>query len=151
MVIRKLFKFEMGHVVRKAYSRRCAKNIHGHSYLLEVFLKGNEVNDAQMVVDFGEVKHHIADFIDSFDHAFCLRNLPEEAELIEFACKNFERVIVLPYNSTAEMMAKMFHDVIQKIMPEVTVLKCIVHETATGYAEYALTPTENIPETAFPI
>ena len=153
MQIRKLFKFEMAHIVRKAFSTRCAKNIHWHSYLLEVFLEGKELDEAGMVLDFGLVKKEVNDFIDSFDHTLCIWNLPEEKALVEFATKNFERVIVLPFNSTAEMQAKMFYELISKLLSKYTikVSKCIVHETTTGYAEYMPVLHEDMPKTLYPI
>ena len=131
----------MAHIVRKAYSKRCAKNIHGHSYTLEVMLDTEPnytfLDEAGMVIDFWKVKELISDFIDSFDHSLMLWDIPEEKELIDFAVKNFDRVIIAPFNSTAEQMARMFYEVIERLMPEwVDMLSCRVHETSTGYAEY---------------
>jgi len=47
-----------------------------------------------------------------------LWDIPEEKELIDFAVKNFDRVIIAPFNSTAEQMARMFYEVIERLMPE---------------------------------
>ena len=35
--IRKLFRFEMAHQLSKAFSTACSEQIHGHSYVCEVF------------------------------------------------------------------------------------------------------------------
>lgn len=151
MQIRKLFKFECAHIVRKAYSTRCSQNIHWHSYKVEFFFKGNKLDEAQMVMDFGLIKAKIADFIDSFDHTLVLWNLPEEKELIKFAGKNFERVIVLPFNSSAEMQAKMFYDITKKLVPEIIVEAVRVHETDTWYWEYKPSEYDELPTTSYPI
>jgi len=41
LIIRKLFKFENAHIVRECSTLRCSKNIHGHSYKVEVLLESN--------------------------------------------------------------------------------------------------------------
>jgi len=147
MLIRKQFKFEMAHVVRNAWSQRCSKNIHGHSYLVEILFKGSSLDKGQMLVDFGIIKKYLNDFIDSFDHSLCLWESVESEEVINFMKKHFERVIVMPVNSSAEMQAKLFYDFTNKILsylknqfPEyvnesVEVYSVRVHETTTGWAE----------------
>ena len=68
--IRKEFKFECSHIVRNAYSQRCRSSWHGHSYIVEVFLKGAKTNkDDGMLVDFGILKDYFTPIIDSWDHA----------------------------------------------------------------------------------
>ena len=69
MRIRKLFKFENAHIVRNCSSDRCKRSIHGHSYEVELILEAHRLDHGQMVYDFGLLKHHIKDIIDSFDHA----------------------------------------------------------------------------------
>lgn len=88
------------------------------------------------------------DFVDSFDHSFLLWNIPEDSEIIEFAIENFERVIITPFSSSAEMQAKMFADVASVFLhyikkefsehcPEdVEIFWARVHETKTGWGEY---------------
>lgn len=151
MVIRKQFKFEMAHIVRKAWSQRCSRSVHGHSYLLELLLRSGEdkLDNAQMVVDFGAVKVLFNDLIDSFDHALCFWNLKEDKKIIDFSKKNFERVIVTPFNPSAEMQAEFFLEVFNRILfvneqrkyvdlngatdPFVSSVR--IHETTTGWAE----------------
>lgn len=148
MEIRKLFKFEMAHIVRKAWSQRCARNVHGHSYLVEVFFDTNTgyLDDAGMVVDFGLIKEAINPFLDSFDHTFMLWDIPEDAHLKEFFTKEFERVIVSTHPTSAESQAFMFYYVINRLLQlkqrgglidsSVFLSRVRVHETATGYAEF---------------
>ncbi len=67
-----LFKFENAHIVRECSTLRCSKNIHGHSYKVEVLLESNYLDNGQMVYDFGLTKIYIKEIIDSFDHAITL-------------------------------------------------------------------------------
>jgi 6-pyruvoyltetrahydropterin/6-carboxytetrahydropterin synthase len=158
MEIRKIFKFEAAHVVRKAWSQRCSKNIHGHSYIVEVFFGSDEdvpLGNGGMIVDFGIMKQYGNDFIDSFDHSLMLWDLPEERDIIKFAKANFERVVITAFPTSAEYQAAMFYTYfaellqeLQKTLPkdvpeDVYVSRVIVHETATGKAEYNRRDSEN--------
>jgi len=143
MIIRKLFKFENAHIVRKCTSRRCSRSIHGHSYKVEVKLSSNFLDNGQMVYDFGLTKIYIKDIIDSFDHAITLW-AEDDKEYIEFAKKFSERWIILPLNPSAEQFSRIFFVIIDKILnllefknseKNVTLHSVIVHETDTGYAE----------------
>lgn len=143
MLIRKLFKAEMAHLVPGAYTTRC-HHLHGHSYKFELFLRSNEPNSANMVADFKAVKDMgINDFFDSFDHAVMIwKNDP----LAPLAGRiNPERHLVVPFVPTAEMIAKACFTVCQAIMesgPQLSgekdarVEKVMVHETDTGYAVF---------------
>jgi 6-pyruvoyltetrahydropterin/6-carboxytetrahydropterin synthase len=143
MIIRKLFKAEMAHTTLGAYTKRC-HHLHGHSYKFELFLHSNEPNSAQMVSDFKAIKDMgINDFFDSFDHAVMLSQKDSRVPIIKQI--NPERHIVVPFNPTAEMMAKSFFTVCQKILEtgpllsgekDARVDQVIVHETDTGYAIY---------------
>lgn len=148
MEIRKTFKFEMAHVVRKAYSKRCSRNIHGHSYLVEVILGQDLIekaglDDSGMLIDFGKVKKLFGDFIDLFDHASMHWRQVETKEYLNFYLNNYDRVIVTDFNSTAEIQAIMFRNVFNQFllynsetMKTLAFVKSVkVHETSTGYAE----------------
>src|SRR4051812_30386160 len=106
MLIRKLFKAEMAHMVPGAYSTRC-HHLHGHSYKYEIFFRSEQANPAQMVVDFKAIKDiGINDFFDSFDHAVMMWEKDPRAALA--AQMNPDRHILVPFIPTAEMMAKAF-------------------------------------------
>ena len=143
MIIRKSFKFEGAHIVRDCSSERCKKSIHGHSYIVEIFLTSNKLDNGQMIVDFGLLKGTIKDFIDSFDHAYSMWN-KETIEFKTFMKQNSERYIIMPVSQSAEMYSLMFFYVIGKILKntqfnngegDVKLHSVRVHETETGYAE----------------
>jgi len=144
MVIRKLFKFEGAHVVRNCSSDRCKKSIHGHSYVVEVFLEADKLDNGCMVYDFGLFKKTIKDFLDSFDHAYSMWDRETE-EVQSFINKHSDRVVTMPISPSAEGYSVMFAFVIDKILKNTIFrngedenlrLKSVrVAETVTGWAE----------------
>ena len=150
MIIRKQFKFEGAHIVRNAVSKRCAYSIHGHSYIVEVFLHGNVDQSNGMLLDFIEMKNcGIANLIDNFDHALVLWS-GDSTEYIKDMMNWSQRIVIMNVNPTAENMAIVFHHHIQKIIDDNFIgvnVKCVrVHETATGYAESELSDIENFKD-----
>jgi 6-pyruvoyltetrahydropterin/6-carboxytetrahydropterin synthase len=143
MIIRKLFKFENAHIVRKCTTQRCSQSIHGHSYKVEILLESNYLDAGQMVYDFGLVKHTMKETIDSFDHAITLW-CDDDAEYIEDMQRHSARWVMLPVSPSAEQFSRVFFVIIDQILKttnmineerEVKLHSIIVHETDTGYAQ----------------
>ncbi len=142
MIIRKLFKFEGAHIVRNCTSERCRENIHGHSYIVEVFLTSNKLDDGYMITDFARLAK-IKELIDSFDHSYILWD-KESDEFKKFVYQYNKRVVEIPVSPSAEGFALLFLKLADKIIQEmprvngeghVQISSIRVHETATGYAE----------------
>ncbi len=55
------------------------ENMHGHNWKIEVVLKGDRLNTAGVLMDFGEIKVLVRDIIGRLDHQF-LNELPIFAE-----------------------------------------------------------------------
>ncbi len=53
----------------KMVAEKC-ENLHGHNWRVEVYLAGKELNNAGVLMDFGEIKIHLNEIIDSLDHKF---------------------------------------------------------------------------------
>jgi len=53
----------------KMVSEKC-ENLHGHNWKIEVYVKGEKLNDADVLIDFGELKGHISHIIAKLDHKF---------------------------------------------------------------------------------
>jgi 6-pyruvoyltetrahydropterin/6-carboxytetrahydropterin synthase len=123
--IRKVLKFEAAHVLDSSYSK-CCQQIHGHSYLVELYFRSEKLNEDGMVVDFGKVKEQAQPFIDQFDHALIMsdKHLPPSGV----------NIVEVPYNPTAENMAHHFFEWLKPKLP--SLFKVRFHETQTGYAEY---------------
>jgi 6-pyruvoyltetrahydropterin/6-carboxytetrahydropterin synthase len=73
--------YELKVITRFAAAHRLAmvgvkcENMHGHNWKIEVVLEGDRLNDAGVLMDFGEVKAHLRDIIGRLDHQF-LNELP---------------------------------------------------------------------------
>lgn len=138
--ITKEFKFEMGHALM-GYDGPC-KNIHGHSYALKVTVAGYPITEEGhpklgMVMDFGDLKKIVREtVIDEFDHALVL-NEKMPGVLVDELKQNFERVILLAYQPTSELMVADFADRIKSLLPSNIELKhLLLRETVTSYAEW---------------
>ena len=143
MIIRKLFRFENAHIVRSCSSKRCRTSIHGHSYVAEILLHSNFLDNAGMVYDFGLMKRGIKEIIDSFDHATTIF-LADEAEYKNDLKKHSARWVEIPVNPSAEQFCRLFFVIIDRMLDatkmsngerEVKLHSVIVHETDTGYAQ----------------
>ncbi len=53
----------------KMVAKKC-ENLHGHNWKIEVYLQGEKLNSAGILMDFGEVKKHVADIMSGLDHKF---------------------------------------------------------------------------------
>ena len=143
MVIRKEFRVESAHIVRNCTSERCSHSIHGHSAVIELFFESDQLDNAQMVMDFGLMKTSIKQFIDSMDHCYLLCD-KDKPEFKEFITKECDRYIVMPFNPSAEMLSLYIFKNVSNILELTNLangeqnvkLKAVrYHETITGYAE----------------
>ncbi len=53
----------------KMLATKC-ENLHGHNWKIEVCVVGEELNEAGIVMDFGELKKHVAEIMKKLDHTF---------------------------------------------------------------------------------
>ncbi len=143
MIIRKLFKFENAHIVRGCTTQRCSKNIHGHSYRIEVLLESNFLDNGQMVYDFGLMKETIKELIEAFDHSITLWS-GDDSTYLEDMKKHSARWVELPVSPSAEQFSRVIYLMVEQILlctgmvngeREVKLHSIIVHETETGYAQ----------------
>ena len=51
------------------------ENLHGHNWKIEVYVKGEKLDDAGVLLDFGDVKKHVRAMMAEIDHKF-LNDLP---------------------------------------------------------------------------
>lgn len=136
--VTKQFHFEMAHALLD-YDGPC-KNIHGHSYQLNVTVKGNvktntSDSDEGMVVDFGIIKKIVKELVvDVFDHALVLN------ERAKIDVSNFEfmnKLIRVPYQPTCENMLVHFAKTIQEHLPNhIKLHSLFLRETNTSFAEW---------------
>ncbi|MFT5846224.1 MAG: 6-pyruvoyltetrahydropterin/6-carboxytetrahydropterin synthase [Psychroserpens sp.] len=139
--ITKQFSFETGHALY-GYDGKC-KNVHGHSYRLDVTVIGQPISDNTnvkfgMVIDFTDLKKIVKEeIVDVFDHATVFNKNTPHIELAREFQKRDHNVLLVDYQPTSEMMVIDFADKIQKRLPTSIALHSLkLHETATSYAQW---------------
>lgn len=138
--ITKQFSFEMAHALRN-YDGLC-RNIHGHSYKMDITLAGRPLNDDNspkngMVMDFGDLKKLVnEEVISLLDHALVL-NAKNDPRLIDVLKQNFDKIVVVEFQPTTENLLDFIAGKIKQRLPA-TVKLCRVRlrETDTSYADW---------------
>ena len=138
--VTKRFHFEMAHTLYE-YDGLC-RNIHGHSYYLEVTLIGEPRNEPKhpkdgMVLDFGEIKEIVkTQIVNRFDHALMVSRLVPEKHL-DLLKQTNERVIIVAFQPTSENIAVYISEILQQHLPAgVSLFSIRLYETATSFAEW---------------
>lgn len=139
--ITKQFSFETGHALH-GYDGKC-KNIHGHSYRLDVTVIGKPVADESnpkcgMVIDFSDLKKIAKDeIVDVFDHATVFNKNTPHLELATLLSERDHDVILVDYQPTTEMMVIDFAEKISKRLPEnISLFSIKLQETESSFAEW---------------
>lgn len=105
-IIRKRLEISASHSLNLSYDSKC-EELHGHNWIIMIWCKSEQLNSDGMVVDFAHIKNKIQS---KLDH----KNLND----------------VLPFNTTAENMAKWICDQIP------TCFKVMVQESENNIAWY---------------
>jgi len=149
VIVGKIFTFDSSHQL-VGHNGKCA-NLHGHTYKLEVMLKGipkqhpgqfdfskgpisdyqKNVSDEGFVIDFADLKKIVKELIvDKLDHAFIARG--DEPALIVAKYTQIKHV-VLGFRTTVENMARYICWCLMKAgLP----MYCVrLWETPTSWAE----------------
>ena len=134
ITVTKTVKFDAAHVLTN--HQGLCKNLHGHTYRVDVSVSRPEEDGRDMVIDFKDLKSIANEVIcDRFDHAFVYNTgSAGEREIAAVVEKNGMRTVAIPFRSTAENLAKMFFNDLE---PRVAGLSAVrVWETADSCAEY---------------
>ncbi|WP_296381822.1 6-carboxytetrahydropterin synthase [Winogradskyella sp.] len=139
--ITKQFSFETGHALY-GYDGKC-KNVHGHSYRLDVTVIGTPISDNTnvkfgMVIDFSDLKKIVKeDIVNVFDHATVFNKNTPHVELAKELEDRGHNVLLVNYQPTSEMMVIDFAEKIKRRLPENIKLHSLkLQETATSFAEW---------------
>ena len=145
--ITKQFSFETGHALY-GYDGKC-KNVHGHSYRLDVTVIGIPISDNTnvkfgMVIDFGDLKKIVKEeIVNVFDHATVFNKKTPHVELAKELEDRGHNVLLVDYQPTSEMMVIDFADKIKKRLPDNINLHSLkLQETATSFAEWFASDNE---------
>ena len=133
MTVTKTIKFDAAHVLTN-HEGLC-KNLHGHTYRVDVSVTQAEGDASDMVIDFKDLKRIATEVIcERFDHAFVYNTESEgEREIAAVVERYGMRTVAIPFRSTAENLAKLFYGELKVRIPGLSAVK--VWETADSSAE----------------
>ena len=118
--------FSAAHALR-GYDGPC-ENLHGHTWKVQVFLKGDKLNKIGILVDFKDVKENLGKVIGKYDH----QNLNDLAEFKSTpACRQARYG---GQNPSCEILAKLIFDKLKKELKELS--KVTVWESEKTSASY---------------
>jgi 6-pyruvoyltetrahydropterin/6-carboxytetrahydropterin synthase len=138
--VTKRFHFEMAHTLYE-YDGLC-RNIHGHSYNLEVTISGEPRNEPGhpkdgMVLDFSELKNIVkTQVVNRFDHTLMVSRLVpgKQQELLR---QTTDRILVVDFQPTSENIAIYISEILQQHLPAgVNLFSIRLYETETSFAEW---------------
>ena len=118
------------------------RNIHGHSYKLQVTIAGEPMQDAGspkdgMVIDFSILKKLIQEqIISKLDHSLMIN---EKAPIDKLSAMGqmYERLQVVPFQPTSENMVLYIAGQVKLLLPEHLELFSIrLYETVNSFAEW---------------
>ncbi len=134
--ITKSVRFDAAHVLTN--HKGLCKNLHGHTYRVDICVRQAENDRADMVMDFKDVKRICEETVLSrFDHAFIYDETSEgESEIAAVVKKHGMRTAPLPFRSTAENLAKWIFGELKG--PICGLCSVRVYETADSCAEYSI-------------
>ena len=103
-------------------AKKC-ENLHGHNWKIEVYVAGDELNEAGVLMDFGEIKKTVAEIMSDLDHRF----------LNELECFHGG-------NPSSENIAKYISDALQDkfLEPGVRLSRVTAWESEDACATYIL-------------
>ena len=139
--ITKQFSFETGHALY-GYDGKC-RNVHGHSYHLDVTVIGKPIKDSSnvkfgMVIDFGDLKKIVKEeIVNVFDHATVFNKNTPHIELAKELKDRGHNVLLVDYQPTSEMMVIDFSLKIKKrLLDNIKLHSLKLQETNSSFAEW---------------
>lgn len=138
--VTKEFDFEMAHALWN-YDGPC-RNIHGHSYKLEVTVIGEPSEDSSstklgMVVDFSDLKKIVkTEVVQVFDHSVVINRKAGDRE-VQNVSQMFDNFHIMDYQPTCEnLLLDMVQRIKNKLPRYLQLVRVKLRETATSYAEW---------------
>lgn len=113
------------------YAGKC-RHLHGHNGKAIITLMGKTLDDRGMLVDFGDLKRTVTQWIDdNLDHRMVLC---EQDPMVKLLHDAGEPLYIVPFNPTAENIARLiFEKAVEAGLP---VKEVGLWETSKNYAVY---------------
>ncbi len=139
LTIMRRIKFCAGHRLYE-HGGKC-EHFHGHNYVADFFVTGEEVDSVGRVLDFADLKARTKGWIDeNWDHSFLVYEKDENA-IQALEAVQPPRLFKMPYNPTAENMARYL---LEEMCPKALdgsgarAVRVRIWETDESYAEASL-------------
>jgi 6-pyruvoyltetrahydropterin/6-carboxytetrahydropterin synthase len=135
MRIAKEFRWEMGH--RLPLHDGACRNLHGHSYKLEVAITGTPDPRTGMIVDFQDVSAAVKPLVAELDHCFLVQDT--DTDLRDYLARHALKHTVIAMPSTVENLCRLFADRLRpffRTQPNVTAFRLCIFETPTSSATW---------------
>ena len=134
ITVTKTIRFDAAHILTN--HQGLCKNLHVHTYRVDVSVTQCDGDTRDMVIDFKDLKRIASEVVcERFDHAFIYNTESAgEREIAAVVEKNGMRTVAIPFRSTAENLAKLFFGDLKSRIPGLSAVK--VWETADSCAEY---------------
>jgi len=135
VTVTKRFEFDAAH--RLYQHEGACRHVHGHHYVVEVEVAGPSLNYLGMLIDFGELKQRVGDWIqEHWDHATLLNNA--DTVLFEALEEMNSTLYLFDGNPTAEKMAVELFTQVRELLKHTPVVprRVRVWETPDSFAEY---------------
>lgn len=138
MEITRRFEFDAGHRVL-GHEGKC-RFFHGHRYVAEVTVRSEEgLDNLQRVVDFGQLKSWIGEWLDTnWDHNTLINS--NDPLLPEFRRWGQNPYVFEDKNPTAETMADSLFHIVQRILlyhtEDLVCSQVRIYETPGCWADY---------------
>jgi 6-pyruvoyltetrahydropterin/6-carboxytetrahydropterin synthase len=86
----------------KMVEKKC-ENLHGHNWKIEICVAGKKLNNAGVLIDFGELKAHLSNIVSKLDHRFLndlncfdLQRPPSSEVIAQYIANELQREIKNP-------------------------------------------------------
>ncbi len=139
VTIMKRIRFCAGH--RLLDHGGACENLHGHNYVAEIFVTGEQTDSIGRLVDFGVINGLFKSWIDAhWDHAMLVWEA-DTAAIAALRSVQPNRIYVMPWNPTAENMAlylatRVGPRLLQQIPDyDIRLSRVVIWETETSCAE----------------
>lgn len=131
--ITKKIEFEAAHRLSN-YDGSC-REIHGHTYKLEVTVTGPIQDDTDMVLDFKILKKNLSETVlKHFDHSLILKDEPGNRQVFDAYTG---KITWMNHEPTAERMLVWMASALSPLLPKSTSLESLrLYETSGSFASW---------------